>query len=496
MNQQNINVKITTTGDTSGAAKVEDAIENINHVSEKRKSDGALDSKEIVAGWFEEAKAATEAKDKIGDVSEAADKMKDAFELARKSGMGLGGVGGTLSDISKIAGVEAATMAGYFGAIAMAAKWAFSAVSETAEGYKQALSEMEATGQEITPEFRVEVEALEASLGPIKAITDAWDDLVEAVTSPVDFFSGLGDFREWQEDTKAFMDFAQKAQREFLDNRYELMSSSVADIYDDEARALEKQLTLQQQINRARAELDSVAVARARNQVTIARQDGGDVGAAEANVVLVQLNAAIAALNDQVAQAQAGVEKAEQAMNNAKTQLNIAIQQNQPDAEIKKLEDIVADRESTFEVAQNALANQSALLKEKAAYAGENAEIDLVNLQDKYSGAYTEAAKKNFDAIKAKLEEVQGLASGETIGQIEALKTQVVTDHKSTMEAAKAVSAESTKASQQAGNDTVKAISEMGAANVGIWAAVNAALQAVKAQLDAQQQQINQLLAR
>jgi hypothetical protein len=500
MSEQDITVKIKTTADTSGAKKVENAIEAIVDVSKKRTDDGKLDTKAIVDGWMEEAKAAVGMKDKLGDVSDASEKLGKVFDSTTVKGLRLGGVGNVIKDLNNIAGSGAATMGLYFTAIAAAAKWSAEAVTESLDAHGKIIEEMEAGGRQVDEAYKLNVQSWQETLKPITFVIDgikgAWGNLMEAVSNPVDFFSGAAEMREWNEKDKAFLEFAKNAQKEFNEARYQLKSTTAAEMYADEARQLEKHLALQEQINRARQEMGNVALARARNQVAIARQDGGDVAAAEANVVLVQLQTAITELSAEVGEARGGVEKAEQEMNAANMQLRIAVQENRPEEEIRKLEDIAKSKEDAFDIADGALRSQTALLKEKAALAGENAEIAMVDLQEEYKGGISAAAKKNFDAIKAKLEEVQGIASGETVGQIDALKTQVTNDQRASVEAVKAVGAESTKASQQAARDTVQAVNEVGTANAAQWATLTAALRGVKNQINTQQQQINQILAR
>lgn len=521
MSDQDITIRIGTTANVSGAEKATEALKdvaqeareansnvaatanqaaqatrNVGDVAKQRANDGKLDAKSIVDGWMEEARAAVETKGKIEEATASTGSLAEAFEKVQQSGMKLGGVTGVVGNLSKALDGSSASMGGYLTLIASSVKVAAGAVNDTLSGYKELIAQMEADGMQVSPELKLEVESWDAALGWMKSIEDGWAKMKQAITDPVDFFSGLSGMQQWHEENKKRLDFANEAQEKFLDARYEAMRTTVIDVYEDEARALERHLTLQRQINAARQELGDVAAQRARNQVTIAQQDGGDVAAAEANVVLVSLTNALEKLRNEVASAKGDVELASNELAKAKMLLNTAIQQNQPDEEIKKLEGIAADKEKAFDIAEQALANQMALFKEKAALAGENAEIDLVNLQDKYEGAYTEAARKGFEAIQVKLQEAQGLASGETIAQIEALKTQVASDQKATAEAAKAVSLESAKASQQAGSDAVKAINDTGAVNVAIWASFTAAMLGVKSQLENQQQQINQLLAR
>jgi hypothetical protein len=457
------NVNVATTADQAAQANANvattanqaaQATRNVGDVAKQRADEGKLDAKSIVHGWMEEAKAAVETKGKIEEATASTGSLAEAFEKVQQSGMKLGGVTGVVGNLSKVVGMEAAAIGGYFAAVAKAADWAYEAVSGTLDGYQKVIAEMEAAGKEVTPELKQEVEAWQNALKPITgtigAVKSAWENLKEAVSNPVDYFSGLGEFKQWQKESAEFLEFAKNAQKQFLDARYETMRTTVIDVYEDEARALERHLTLQRQINAARQELGDVAAQRARNQVTIAQQDGGDVAAAEANVVLVSLTNALEKLRNEVASAKGDVEQASTELSQAKMLLNTAIQENRPDEEIKKLEDIATEKENAFDIAEQALANQMAVFKEKAALAGENAEIDLVNLQDKYQGAYTDAARKGFEAIQVKLQEAQGLASGATIAQIEALKTQVASDQKATAEAAKAVSLESANKAQKA----------------------------------------------
>lgn len=541
MSEQDLRIDIRTVADTKGADQAEKALADV----EKQAKETAAASQKGFGGQIDSARPSqdaeiiertTTAQEKLNDATDdynatapkAAETTKtwsrDWYEhstAADKAGGSLGELGGKIDSarlkqlaaatghaeaaaavekFASVVGTKGAVITAEFTAIAAAAAWSYDAVSKTINGYSDEIAKAKARGVEIAPEFEAEVAAWKATLGPIAgtidAIGSAWEKVKEAVANPVDFFSGLGDFKQWQIDNEAFMARAKSAQAEFLEKRYETRQTDLTEMYEDEARALGQQLSLARQIAEARQQLDDVAVSRARNAVTRAQQDGGDVGAAEGNVLLVQLQASIRKLQDGVANAKGEVEQSAEALALAKDQLNLAIQSGRPTAEIEQLTNFVSERENALEIAQKALENQTALAKEKALDAGEKAENALVDLQAKYETAMTEAATKVFDDIQAQLTKVQELNLGASIEQIEQLKAQLTTDQKTLQASVSSAAAEGGKATATAASDIVKSFTELAANYTGGLAKLMAAIDAQKRESAAQQSQINQLFSR
>lgn len=540
MSDQDIRIDIKTTADTAGAIAVEKALESVeNQAKETAQAEAKGFSGQEQSRRAEDAGAiarAAEAQEKLNDaVDDYQSTAPDAKQIteewtldwykhgdsADKAGQSLGEFGGKIDstrlkqiaaatghaeaaaaveNFASVVGSKGAVITAEFTAIAAAAKWSYDAVSQTINGYADEIAKAKSKGVEIAPEFEAEVAAWKATLAPITgtidAIGTAWDNVKQAVSNPVDFFSGLGDFKQWQIDNEAFMARAKSAQAEFLEKRYETRQTDLTEMYEDEARALGLQLTLARQIAEARQQLDDVAVSRARNAVTRAQQDGGDVGAAEGNVLLVQLQASIRKLQDGVANVKGEVEQSADALALAKDQLNLAIQSGRPTAEIEQLTNIVDEREGALQLVQQKLEVQTTLAKEKALDAGEKAENALEDLGRKYQGAMTEESSKVFENIEAELTKVQSLNLGASIEQINQLKTQVSTDQKALQTAVSSAAAEGGKATVAASSDVAKAFTELSAIYTGGIAKLMAAIEANKRDTAAQQSQINQLFAR
>jgi len=533
---QDINIKITTAADTTGAKEAEKALQKVEAQAKETAMaetgfGGQVDPtrsatiREETAALAEKTVAVTTSSEAVANATEKTAEWSrtwyETSEATKKAGTSLDQLGSKI-DATKLKQIAAATghgeaaaaiekFAGTVGgsaavivaemaAIATAAAVSYDAVSKTISGYGDAIAEAKTAGVQIGPEFEAEINAWKETLAPIeksiKLIGEAWDDLRKAVSNPVDFFSGLGEFREWSKEHLALIAFTTKAQADFIAKRAEGNQSGLRATFEAENEELRKQLTLAEQINAAREAADNIALARARNAVTIAKQDGGDVGAAEGNVVLVQLQSTLRNLQTGIKNAQADVEKATEAVGQQKKLLNQAVYDGLPKEEIAKIKQNQLAAENALEIANNALQNQSNLFKDKAALAGENAEIALVDLQDKYAGATTAEAKKVFDAVQAELQKVSDIGSGQIIEQVDQVKTQIVTDQTATTDAVKSVAETSVQSTQKAAAETAKSIGELSAAYVAGFTQILAVVDASKREITTLKFQVSQLLSR
>ncbi len=448
-----VKIKLTTEADVSGAKQAEDALKKVE--TQAKKTEGASQNATIGGGGssaseqIEEIKQVTSAKKEQADweINAAADvakaKEKHAarvVESAKKgqlaetaasaaAKLGYEDAAQAITKYGKVVTAEAAAIGASVAAIVVAADWASDALTKTFDGYTDAIAKAKANGIEIDPGFEADINAQRGMIAtlvtPITAVKDAWEGLKSAWSNPEDFFAGLAGFNTGMDEIIARMKFAEEAQAKFLKTRLDTSQKNLQLQISRENEELDYQLSVVRQINSARNQSDNIAVQRAQNQVKVAQQDGGDVAAAEANVLLVSLQADLEALRRGLGETRQKAAAAEEQMDSAKALLDDAIAKGASEARIMELDQQATDKVNAYVLLDKEVKNQSALIGQKATLLAENTEIALVDLQDKNKGAISKAAQKGIDAVQAEIEKVAN--SPETIAQSAAV-VKTITD--------------------------------------------------------------------
>lgn len=175
----------------------------------------------------------------------------------------------------------------------------------------------------------------------------------------------------------------------------------IADIYEQEAEQLERQLRAMQRINELRAAQGSAAEARAAADLTVAQNTGGNVTAARGNALAVGVDNQLSQLDARLAEAVAKAEQAASEADGAVALMN----------EVAREGDEFSDKYKEVSAAA-----------ERAIAQKEEAQLDLENERQKF-----EAAKAAIDAnTQASLSNLETEVNRDTDAKIQATNAQIL----------------------------------------------------------------------
>lgn len=316
MADKDIEIAMKTTGDTSGAEKVEKSLFAVEDAA--KRAERAAD--------VAEAKARKAAREQTGGLL-GVDVTKQAEDLLGK-GADAAGYGKEFTALKGLIGADSAAIAGSFAAIGAAGVAAFKLLEGTAVGYRKVLDEAKAGGVDLGTDLENEVQALEATLAPvtgtIKAIADVWEATKKVATDPIGEISGVNDLRDSLKRAKEMAEALKKRQIELADDS----QTSIKSRYDAELTVLKDQEATLKRIASLRSEQASLIQQSLAQEVDIAKTTGGDVKLAQANLLAAKLDEGLQKLSENLRSAQASENQARTELDKALIAYNQGIKDN------------------------------------------------------------------------------------------------------------------------------------------------------------------------
>ncbi len=393
MSDLEIKIPITTTGDTSGATKVEHALQGV--ALEAKKAEQAADLAEAKARVAARA-AAAEGKGSSGGVGD---------DLLGKGVQKLGDVTGYGKEVAALRtaiGTDALAIGASFAAIGGAAVASYQLVSGTVKGYNDLFDDMKAHGEKVDPELKKLVGDMEASLGPLPGIIASvgagWDKMVETVTHPIDTLTGLGDLKKSIEASRESMKKLEELRLKIANGD----QANLSKIYNDEDAALKKQEATLKRIAGIRSELAALANAAAGQGVEDAKLRGGDVALAQSNELATKLATGLEGLNARLAQNSAELETARGAQDSAYKLYQEAIHDGIDKLDPKqfaKLSENVDKTQVAVRDLETSSDEQAAVVTASKTNLLRGVETELGNLEREQGTAISNGTKKANDEI-------------------------------------------------------------------------------------------------
>jgi hypothetical protein len=489
-----IKIGLKTVGDTTGADKVVDAIQEVPQAAEdaQRRLD-VIEAKRRVA----ERSAAAEAKAaKAGGLSDE--------DLVRGVANAIPG-GGRVTQLMSALGPEASAIAAsalVTATTALAATIGSAGVMiATFRGELESLKEVEKlakdAGIDMGETLRNEKAALEATVGWVDDLLEKWNDFSDAVAHPIDAITGLGALKDSLKQAAEMAGKLDKQRLEMANDR----QGDLKNLYGEELSRLKEQESTIQRIAKLRAELGSIEQQRANNAVKIAEQDGGDVVLAQANALAVKIRMGMEKLGENLREAQSQVPLAEQQFAAAQMAYQDAIRDGLDKldpAKFKVLSDAVGTTEKVLNDAKQAVTDQRQLFTQNKNLLIENAGIELRDLEEKVKDGVSRQAGKALDAIHNNLTESLSTESAAVQAVTGQVKAAIATDGAATVASIQTLAPQpqQTQAVVGAVQEVGKAQEQRDAAIISALATVAAGINGVTGKLAAQQSQINQLFAR
>lgn len=398
MADKDLEIAMKTTGDTSGAEKIEKSLFKVEDAA--KRAERAAD--------VAEAKARKAAREQTGGLL-GVDVTKQVDDLLGK-GAEAAGFGKEFTALKGLIGADSAAIAGSFAAIGAAGVAAFKLLEGTAVGYRKVLDEAKAGGVDLGTDLEIQVQALEATLGPvtstIKAVGDAWEEAKKVITDPIGEISGVNDLKESLTRAKEQAQLLKKAQIALGDEN----QTSVKSRYDAELTVLKDQEATLKRIASLRSEQASLIQESLAQEVDIAKQTGGDVKLAQANLLVAKLDEGLQKLAENLRSAQNSEEQARTQLDAALIAYNQGIQDNlnklKPE-EFSKLGNAVdaAKQELTDKQNENAIIRQNFEISKQTLLRGiDQARIELeTGLQSEFSKPFEQVNNKIIQTLQENL---------------------------------------------------------------------------------------------
>lgn len=416
MPDKDITIGITTKGDTSGAEAVEKSIFSVE--SAAKRAEREMDVMEA-----KRRKQARESEGQGGffgmDVSEgAANAVQGAAEAA--------GFGKQAAKLRSMMAADSVAIAGSFAVIGAAAVEAYQMMGGAVERYQQMAAAAKAEGQDLGPELAEQVRLLEEQLGPVKSIIDGVSSTLSGVwkvaKDPAGEFSGLNDLEEALQRSKEQAEALKKARLSVATDN----SSALLERYRAETEELRQQEALLQRIQGLREERSGIEQSRARQEVQFARQYGGDVPLAEANVLSRELASDMQKLRDDLSETQRSAEAAREAQANAQVVYSQAIQDGLDKLDPERfaaLSKAVDDTAKAVSDSETLLSEVSQNIEARRRMEIDDLMLRFNELEDQYAGEMSSAAKAAFDGVYAKLQEEVSKTSTNGLAMVETFRT-------------------------------------------------------------------------
>ena len=426
------------------------------------------------------------------------------------------GFGEEFSVISKLLSADAAVAASSFVAVGAAVAKSYQLLDETATRWREFESELKAKGEEIPQDIANQIQAIEETIAPVRAVisgvTDAMGSMWAMVKDPVGELTGLNMLKESMAQQEEQLKRLNALRRSIAEER----GATLAGVYKAEAEGLKEQEETLRRIAVLRGQLQSIEQQRADRQVKIAQQDGGDVALAEINAQAVRLKVEIAKITENLRMAEAETSSAQQAYDAAFSAYNRAIVDNTDKLDpekFSKLSKTLDDANKELQKSQSIANEQARLFADAKANVVEDVEVALIDLQDRYKGVWSSEASSAFAGMTETMR--QTLASGPQAAiaqiQVEAgaittaaneraaeVQQGLSTERAGTVQAIEklAPTPQDTQAITTAVQSVGKAIQDQGNATISALGAVAAGIGQVTNAIARQQSQINQLFAR
>lgn len=433
MSDTDIDIKITTTADTSGAEQakksifaIEDAAKQaereLDVLEAKRKQSGGLTGVDLTGNAGGHAEKLL---DKLG--------YKQELEAAKALGKSVG------VELTGAAALDAAAIGGAFAAIAASAVVAFKGVSDSLSDYKNLMTRWrELTGKELDQGSQ-DILAYAKTFSDIEQPIDAAikniggfiSSIAEIVQHPLDSLIKLRKELDGTGDLEAAIKRAEDAKKALagvIQARAEAGQVELASIYGEENEKLKEQEKTLQRIGNLRSTLGNLEAQGARQEVESAKQRGGDVGLAEANVLAVQLRSGLEKLQQDLSETKATADTAQGQANAALVAYNAAIRDKLDPAMITQLGDKVDAAQTATNAANQAAADQEAIFVAAKTNLIRGSENGLAALEQEFDGKTSTAAKQAFDSIYQNLQTSFSEGPREAIKAIKADTAKVTQD--------------------------------------------------------------------
>lgn len=404
MADKDIIIEFKTKADTTGAEEVEKALHKVEEAAVKAEREiDDVESKGSKLG-----KGGKGGKGALGgllgmDTGEGANKLA---EIAAEAA----GLSDQLGTLNEVIGKHANAMTASYAAIGASAVKAYQMLSETVDGYKTLMEEAAERGETLAPELVAQVNALEATLGPVaktvEYIKEKGAAMWKVFTDPVGELSGMNALRE---ATERQLDLEKKRNQARLEkNQQELDPQELDKLlkrYREENAELERQETLLLRLAGLRQERAGLQQAAAKQEVDFAKQRGGDVELAEINALSVELTADITRLDESITQSRNEVAAAQKAVDDALIVESQAIQQ-------KLSKEEIAEFSKAADEAVQALGESKEILREQVANFNESKKREIndldyrrAELEKEFGDRFSKAAKTAADNFYARLQE-------------------------------------------------------------------------------------------
>lgn len=209
--------------------------------------------------------------------------------------------------------------------------------------------------------------------------------------------------------------------------REEEARSYLAGHYAKQAEELERQLRAIERINQLRGELNNIEQQRANQEITIAKQRGGDVALAESNAIAVQLRTGLEALNGNLGQAQQRAFNAQKRAEEASSAYQTAINTNATAEQIEELGTLKGKAETDAQDAKQEFADTTQKVTAQRGQLLTDVEIKLTEKESEYAGKTSAAANKGFQGVYDSLKKAVAEGPQATITQIDQIKVNADT---------------------------------------------------------------------
>lgn len=403
-------INIKTEGDTSGveaveksifalesaAKKAERELDNLEAQRRKTANDksGGLTGVDLTKGFSGDLGT------KLADATGYGEELKKAQSFAK--GLGV--------EITGAAAADAVAIAGSFAAIGASAVVAFKGVSDSLNDYKDLMTrwrevtgkELDDGSQDILAYAKVfsDIEqpiddAIDKIGGFISSIAEVAQHPLESLKKLRKEIDGTGDL----EDSIKRAEDAKKALDGVIQARANAGQVELAAIYGKEVEKLKEQEDTLKRIGNLRSAMGALEQEGARQEVDSAKQRGGDVALAEANVLATQLRTGLDKLQQNLSESKAAADTAGREADAAMIAYSAAMRDNLDAKKVAELGEKVTDAQTAKSNADQALVDQTNIFQASKNNLLRGAENSLGALEQEYDGKTSAAAKQAFDGI-------------------------------------------------------------------------------------------------